>query len=44
MFNVADPSVVGGAILLVVLSIFGFDFDSVGRRRKDDDTGDSAGE
>ncbi|AFC44288.1 lipoprotein signal peptidase [Mycobacterium intracellulare MOTT-02] len=44
VFNVADPSVVGGAILLVVLSIFGFDFDSVGRRRKDDDTGDSAGE
>jgi signal peptidase II len=35
VFNVADPSVVGGAILLVVLSIFGFDFDSVGRRRAD---------
>ena len=33
MFNVADPSVVGGAILLVVLSIFGFDFDAVGRRK-----------
>ncbi|ORV74836.1 signal peptidase II [Mycobacterium gastri] len=33
VFNVADPSVVGGAILLVVLSILGFDFDSVGRRR-----------
>lgn len=41
VFNVADPSVVGGAILLVVLSIFGFDFDSVGRRKAD---GDSAGE
>lgn len=38
VFNVADPSVVGGAILLVVLSIFGFDFDSVGRRG---DKGDS---
>ncbi|ORA79120.1 signal peptidase II [Mycobacterium malmoense] len=33
VFNVADPSVVGGAILLVVLSIFGYDFDTVGRRR-----------
>lgn len=32
VFNVADPSVVGGAILLVALSLFGFDFDSVGRR------------
>lgn len=50
VFNVADPSVVGGAILLVVLSIFGFDFDSVGRRtagdrRKDEDAaGDGPGE
>ncbi|WP_425004001.1 signal peptidase II [Mycolicibacterium sp. S3B2] len=35
VFNVADPSVVGGAILLVVLSLFGFDFDSVGRRQAD---------
>ena len=33
VFNVADPSVVGGAILLVVLSIFGYDFDAVGRRK-----------
>ena len=33
VFNVADPSVVGGAILLVALSLFGFDFDTVGRRR-----------
>lgn len=33
VFNVADPSVVGGAILLVVLSVFGFDFDSVARRK-----------
>lgn len=32
VFNVADPSVVGGAIFLVVLSLFGFDFDAVGRR------------
>jgi signal peptidase II len=32
VFNVADPSVVGGAILLVALSLFGFDFDTVGRR------------
>jgi len=33
VFNVADPSVVGGAILLVALSLFGFDFDAVGRRK-----------
>ncbi|VEG54713.1 lipoprotein signal peptidase [Mycolicibacterium aurum] len=33
VFNVADPSVVGGAILLVVLSLFGFDFDTAGRRK-----------
>ncbi|BDB42967.1 MULTISPECIES: signal peptidase II [Mycobacterium] len=38
VFNVADPSVVGGAILLVVLSIFGYDFDTVGRRTADGDT------
>jgi len=31
VFNVADPAVVGGAILLVGLSLFGYDFDSVGR-------------
>ncbi len=36
VFNVADPSVVGGAILLVTLSAFGFDFDTVGRRKMDD--------
>lgn len=36
VFNVADPSVVGGAILLVALSVFGFDFDSVGRREAAD--------
>lgn len=32
VFNVADPAVVGGAILLVGLSLFGYDFDSPGRR------------
>ncbi|MET0699430.1 MAG: signal peptidase II [Mycobacterium sp.] len=32
VFNVADPAVVGGAILLVALSLFGFDFDAEGRR------------
>jgi signal peptidase II len=31
-FNVADPSVVGGAIPLVALTVFGFDFDVLGRR------------
>jgi signal peptidase II len=36
VFNVADPSVVGGAILLVTVSAFGFDFDTVGRRRAGD--------
>jgi signal peptidase II len=36
VFNVADPSVVGGAILLVTLSALGFDFDTVGRRPADD--------
>ena len=37
VFNVADPAVVGGAILLVVLSLFGFDFDTVGRRTAEPD-------
>lgn len=37
VFNVADPAVVGGAILLVVLSLFGFDFDTVGRRSAESD-------
>jgi signal peptidase II len=36
VFNVADPSVVGGAILLVTLSALGYDFDTVGRRKADD--------
>jgi signal peptidase II len=36
VFNVADPAVVGGAILLVGLSLFGFDFDTEGRRTSAD--------
>lgn len=28
VFNVADPAVVGGAITLVALSVFGYDYDS----------------
>jgi len=35
VFNVADPAVVGGAILLVGLSLFGYDFDTAGRRQPD---------
>jgi len=42
VFNVADPAVVGGAILLVGLSLFGYDFDAVGRR-KPDGASDEAG-
>jgi signal peptidase II len=38
VFNVADPAVVGGAILLVGLSLFGFDFDTDGRRPPDEVT------
>jgi signal peptidase II len=43
VFNVADPSVVGGAILLVALSVFGFDFDTVGRRTNKPATADANG-
>lgn len=39
VFNVADPAVVGGAILLVVLSLLGYDFDTAGRRTRDDTAG-----
>ncbi len=42
VFNVADPSVVGGAILLVTLSALGFDFDTVGRRDDDEAEGSDA--
>ena len=44
MFNVADQSVVGGAILLVALSLFGFDFDTVGRRTGGDHSADGGGD
>jgi signal peptidase II len=37
VFNVADPAVVGGAILLVGLSLFGYDFDVNGRRTPADE-------
>jgi signal peptidase II len=33
VFNVADPAVVGGAMLLLVLSVFGYEFDSPVRHR-----------
>ncbi len=39
VFNVADPAVVGGAILLVALSLFGYEFDEIGRRKPDADAG-----
>jgi signal peptidase II len=39
VFNVADPAVVGGAILLVALSLFGYDFDELGRRTSSDAPG-----
>jgi signal peptidase II len=43
VFNVADPAVVGGAILLVALSLFGYDFDTTGRRGPEPSTpGDKA--
>jgi signal peptidase II len=42
VFNVADASVVGGAILLVALSVFGFDFDTIGRRTSGDESGETA--
>lgn len=33
VFNLADSAVVCGAVLLVGLSLFGYDFDTVGRRQ-----------
>lgn len=42
VFNVADPAVVGGAILLVVLSLFGFDYDTTGRQRPATDKSEPA--
>lgn len=33
VFNIADSAVVGGAILLVALSLFGYEFDTTGRRQ-----------
>jgi len=42
VFNVADPAVVGGAILLVGLSLFGFDFDTTGRRKPANPSADEA--
>jgi len=44
VFNVADPAVVGGAILLVALSLFGYDFDAPNRRKAAADTTDEGTE
>ena len=41
VFNVADPAVVGGAILLVALSLFGVDYDTPRRRSGDTDEPDA---
>lgn len=41
VFNLADPAVVGGAILLVVLSFLGYDFDTIGRTPKQDAAADA---
>ena len=40
VFNVADASVVCGAVLLVALSLFGYDVDTPGRRRPDESADD----
>ncbi len=42
VFNVADPAVVGGAILLVVLSLFGYEFDAPGPRAESHARGERA--
>jgi signal peptidase II len=42
VFNVADSCVVCGAVLLVALSLFGYDFDRPGRRRPDDERAEEA--
>jgi signal peptidase II len=42
VFNVADASVVCGAVLLVVLSLFGYDFDIPGRRTSKDESPDES--
>lgn len=39
VFNVADSAVVCGAVLLVGLSLFGYEFDAVGRRQGDAEAG-----
>ena len=40
VFNVADACVVCGAVLLVALSLFGYDFDIPGRRTSKDENPD----
>ncbi len=44
VFNVADPAVVCGAILLVGLSLFGYDFDTAARRTRDGDPATKPGD
>jgi signal peptidase II len=41
---VADPAVVCGAILLVGLSLFGYDFDTAARRTRDGDPATKPGD
>ncbi|WP_280265438.1 signal peptidase II [Nocardia wallacei] len=44
VFNVADSAIVCGAILLVVLTLFGFEPDGTRTRRSDEKAGSAAGD
>ncbi|OKH81898.1 peptidase A8 [Mycobacterium sp. ST-F2] len=44
VFNVADSAVVCGAVLLVGLSMFGFDFDTEGKRPQETESAETVAE